>query len=349
MAAAVRPRTGGFTLVELLVVIAIIGILVALLLPAVQAAREAARRMQCTNNLKQIGVAIHNFHDTYRRMPPGVLGPGLTPPNNNPSGAAPDDHAYVGALCFLLPYMEQSQIYQAMAVDIDVDHYPLPAGTYTPPRTRWYWQVPTTRDLGLNRISSYVCPSADPYGNSQGLIARIFPLGATFYAWTWSNTAPWRDMGRTNYAPCGGVIGEGILPGNPPQPFNVIMPNGNTLYAPNYKGIFFSRSKTRLAQITDGTSNTLMFGEVMGGYSDNDLQYAFHWMGMGPMLTAWGFNQPSHRPDWYQFGGPHTGIVQFVLADGAVKGVAATIDTVVLWNVSAMQDGNVVAAAEVFP
>src|SRR5262245_46197242 len=99
-----RRRSAAFTLVELLVVIAIIGVLVALLLPAVQAAREAARRMQCSNNLRQIGLACHNFHDVR----------GCTPPSRSASGGFPHlgipANAYHGWAVWLLPYMEQGNI-----------------------------------------------------------------------------------------------------------------------------------------------------------------------------------------------------------------------------------------------
>lgn len=99
-----RRRTGGFTLVELLVVIAIIGILVALLLPAVQAAREAARRSQCTNNLKQIGIALHNYHDTYKTFPLGSFNLRETWPSNGTNWRA-----------LILPYIEQGSVYDRLS------------------------------------------------------------------------------------------------------------------------------------------------------------------------------------------------------------------------------------------
>ena len=95
-------RRHGFTLIELLVVIAIIAILIALLLPAVQQAREAARRTQCRNNMKQIALAAHNFHDDYNRFPPGFLGPQNPTDTIDSGGAQP----YIATLAFLLPQME---------------------------------------------------------------------------------------------------------------------------------------------------------------------------------------------------------------------------------------------------
>lgn len=117
--------TRGFTLVELLVVIAIIGILVALLLPAVQAAREAARRSQCTNNLKQMGLALHNYHDTHKVFPPG----------------------YISSLgwnwgSYLLPFSEQQPLYDNMGVGDPTD-----------------WGNPDHLDNGRTPLALYLCPS----------------------------------------------------------------------------------------------------------------------------------------------------------------------------------------------
>lgn len=103
----------GFTLVELLVVIAIIGVLIALLLPAVQQAREAARRMQCSNNLKQVGLALHNYHDTYLALPPMVIRP-IGDADDNGGGA--DEVEGWGWAAFLLPYIEQSALHETAGI-----------------------------------------------------------------------------------------------------------------------------------------------------------------------------------------------------------------------------------------
>jgi prepilin-type N-terminal cleavage/methylation domain-containing protein len=153
-----RPeRQSGFTLVELLVVIAIIGILVALLLPAVQAAREAARRMQCGNNLKQIALSSHNFHDTYRRMPPGILAP-------SPSVAVSGGHQWVGHLAFLLPFMEQQSVYDRLA-----SAYSQTATTglsFRKGGPAW-WTQSKSWSAAQAKIPGYVCPSANPFSDQR--------------------------------------------------------------------------------------------------------------------------------------------------------------------------------------
>ncbi|NLF69212.1 MAG: DUF1559 domain-containing protein [Candidatus Anammoximicrobium sp.] len=133
-----RQLRTGFTLVELLVVIAIIGILVALLLPAIQAAREAARRTQCNNNLKQIGVALHNYHDTYKKFPPGTI----------------DRHGWLST-AFLLPFVEQTSLYDQLNIDKPMN-----------------LTDATTLSLVRSVVPGYLCPSSmemDPTQNTKAV------------------------------------------------------------------------------------------------------------------------------------------------------------------------------------
>jgi prepilin-type N-terminal cleavage/methylation domain-containing protein len=306
----------GFTLVELLVVIAIIGIMVGLLLPAVQAAREAARRMQCSNNMKQIGLALHNFHDTFRKFPPGVLASTASDPAGT-TGA----HQYTGILLYLLPYMEQQAIYEQAntALDINPDHFPGLTYGSTLPINNW-WAVGGTWAAAQNKVPMYECPSANPYNNTNTM-AYLYTQGLTIYLGYWGTN--YTQLGRTNYAACAGGIGEA---------------HTDAAGWGRYKGLFWPRSKSGFQQVIDGTSNTIAFGEVMGGFNGNQLEFAFPWMSMGPMPTAWRLPTPLSRPAYYQNGSQHPGVVQFTLFDGSVRAVSGSVNRDSYLYASGVQD-----------
>ena len=169
-------RTRGFTLVELLVVIAIIGILVALLLPAIQAAREAARRTQCSNNIKQIALALHNYHDTYLILPAGNY--------DGTGGGDTRQHRHTW-MCSLLPHIEQQAVFDQLNFNLQTD------------------AAPNFQVLNGLEIKSLICPS-DPYG---GLLQNDRHDNG---GWNGPGNNG-KTMGQ-NYAPCGGPLNMNACP-----------------------------------------------------------------------------------------------------------------------------------------
>jgi prepilin-type N-terminal cleavage/methylation domain-containing protein/prepilin-type processing-associated H-X9-DG protein len=211
-----RPR--GFTLIELLVVIAIIAVLIALLLPAVQAAREAARRAQCVNNLKQIGIALHNYHNVNDAFPPGALA--LFQGGNVADTANPKNNWGPSAHARLLSFMEQMALYNSMNWSVGV--FNDTAGT------------PLNRTVTVTVINSFLCPSdTSPGWNFTGATA---PLGS------------YKAPGNSYFASVGSTLEFAAQQnGGPPNgPFPYYGTKGHAI---------------GIRDITDGTSNTIAFGE----------------------------------------------------------------------------------------
>jgi prepilin-type N-terminal cleavage/methylation domain-containing protein/prepilin-type processing-associated H-X9-DG protein len=234
----------GFTLIELLVVIAIIAVLIGLLVPAVQKVREAANKSQCLNNLKQMGLALHNYHGDRRTFPPGFVSqltdPGWRFPAGNCNAFPPEQGPGWSFFAYLLPYMEQNNLYRSIRLDLPI---PDPAN------------APARRTV----VPTYVCPS-DP--GSQDLVS-VTTCGNPPVP---GNTpAVMTDAARCSYVGC---LGGGD--GNNPDPLF-----GCYEYQP-FNGVFHRNSKIRIADITDGTSHTIGVGER----SSNFVQGT--WVGVVP-------------------------------------------------------------------
>jgi prepilin-type N-terminal cleavage/methylation domain-containing protein/prepilin-type processing-associated H-X9-DG protein len=303
-------KRGAFTLIELLVVLAIIGILIGLLIPAVQRVREAANRLQCANNLKQLALAVHHYHDAQKLLPYGRF--------LEQYGAGPDSSAW-SWLALLLPYIEQGAL---------ADEGGIPAKTL--------------RQSGVadRHVAVFLCPS-DWFSNSGPLSDRGnlagFAVGQTNYKGVsganWGDdlegigpnfVTDWRNKG-TNGSFDGHANGDGMF----------------------YRMDF--RRRLRLTQITDGASNTLMVGEDLPQvhewcswpYANN----AYGTCAIPPNVKRPGGGEYD-KWDWqntWSFRSRHPGGVQFAFADGSVRFVYDSITIPVYRGLATISGGEAVA------
>lgn len=306
-------RTRGFTLIELLVVIAIIAILIALLLPAVQQAREAARRTQCKNNLKQIGLAIHNYHDSFLMFP---LGTG---------------YSLWGWRVYILPYIDQINQYNQIDFQDGIDWTGgqcrgQGSACYTSQHQVNALTAAGIQNWGTTKFEVYGCPS-DPRGNTpysstlpninmnyMGVCGDVSTVDRIA---TNGNYGP-NSRHRIICLPAGGCTEE--YPGNP----NLVN---------EYNGIFRYVARVRIGDVADGTSNTLMVGEravdearswgwTLTGTEGDGLLGTGAPMWQGLLTTAGGYTI-SASP---RFSSHHSGGVHFCLGDGSVRLLSTNID-----------------------
>lgn len=269
-------RRTAFTLVELLVVVAIIGILIGMLLPAVQQVREAARRVSCLNNMAQLGIALHNYEFGHEHLPPGVINP-TGPILSQPIGQ------HVSFLVELLPYIEQSGI---------ANRFDKSLGTYAPANAPAREQI----------ISLYECPSD--------------------YFMAYDGTA-----GLTNYAGCHHSTEAPIDIDN--------------------NGLLFLNSEISFGDIHDGSSNTILIGELVADES-NSLGWASgtraSLRNTSPIvgLATRAVVKPIPTTNLKEvggFGSRHFSITNFCFADGRVSSISDSIDTIVYQNLGDRSDG----------
>ena len=324
----VRWRQRGFTLIELLVVIAIIAILIGLLLPAVQKVREAAARMKCQNNLKQIALAAHSYESANGVFPPGYLGPkprGTTYADSSAMWSAASNSHLVGVLAYLLPHIEQGPLYQRLTINWDVNgDGPI-----------WYTNS-NNYTLAMVQVPTFLCPSDDPKSPARvavrmGTFATSpTATGGTVSVSYYTNSGTPAGLGRTNYLGNAGRMGY-----TGASAVDIL------------QGPFSNRSQTKITSITDGTSNTLFFGETLGGHpSDGSRLYSFSWMGGGMQVASWGINLSDTT--WRNFSSKHTNLVNFAMCDGSVKGLRNGSDVTTFRQLAAMADGSVPDTAVYF-
>jgi prepilin-type N-terminal cleavage/methylation domain-containing protein/prepilin-type processing-associated H-X9-DG protein len=317
-----RGRRPAFTLIELLVVIAIIAVLIGLLLPAVQKVRDAAARSQCQNNLKQLGLACHNYQDGYGVLPPARV--------------ARD--AYATWPVLVMPYIEQDNAFKLWNIHLG----------YSDPQ-----QPQAARET---LVKTFFCPGRrqpmlSPASENGGANGGLAGACGDYACCAGDGHTP-----NTRHGTGAILVAHVLIPAGPgPQSGEngIDQPNANPPTLPLVPIVSFT-SYTSLPKIADGTSHTFLIGEKhvrarhFGESGDGDEAYysgmsydsAQRVAGPGYPLARDPFDDHTHHQDL--FGGPHAGVCQFVMADGHVVALSVNIDETNLGRLAHRADGQVI-------